>query len=350
MPIFTRTENVWDDFFRYISQYSDKCCIVKNLSQDDSKEILVANICQPFILNQYVQFFRPEQMTDILYLDNTSRLFFAIIPKKSKTFINLFCCNMTMENVHSKFANYGLALEGCFNIEPITNMPSFYQGYDYSTDANKIMSALVKNNVLDMDILNISYPIVPNEQAFLIIDDHKYINIIDSKDLKTYEPKGVNVQYIEGKRLFNDGKPFVDIEQIKNVKIMDNGSERIVHGSKVTINYDNHQIKIDKEYYDFMDIGKKINFINSEFFSMDNSLLVIAIDKNENLIIVYHKHIDIYNMLLLLKLFNSYNAILLCNSPNANIIWKEKGFNMYNKTDFIGNPNKKLSNIITFSG
>ena len=353
MSISTKTAGIWKNLFEYVSQQNHKCCTVKNLSHDQEKEILVVNICEPYIINDFSNMFQSQnKIINAVYLEPNRRLFLALIPKNSKSFVNLFCCNMTMENVHAKFSDYGLAFEGCFNIEPGTMFPSFYQGYDYSNITSKLMTALTKNsNLSGLDILTITSPVTTSKPAFLVIDNHSTITIVDAAGLESYKPKGVNVQYVEGKRLFNNGKPFVDINHIKKVKIKnDNGVESLVDGLNVSIDYNTLQIKVNDMFYNFSDIGKKINFVNDEFFDMDNGLLVLGIDNHSNTFIVYHKHIDFYNMLLLLKLFDTRDAILLCNSNSANIIWKEKGLNMYNKTDFIGNPKKILSNIITFAG
>jgi hypothetical protein len=325
--------------------------MVKNLSHDETKQILVTNICKSAIVNDFAKNYHSKNITNALYLDPDSKLFLSIIPNNSKIFIGLFCCNINMEKIHSKFGDYGLALEGCFNIEPITMLPSFYQGYDYLSVTNNITSTFKNGNAKDLNILNMKSPIIPKEQAFLVIDNHSIISITDAIGLKAYQPKGVNVQYVEGKFLFKNGKPFVDFNMIKNIKIInDNGTEIIVDGSNVTIDYYSLKIKVNNVFYDFSDIGQKINFVNSDFFNLDNGLLIFGIDKKNNIFVVYHKYIDFYNILLLLELFDSRDAILLCNSTSANIIWKERGFNMYNKTDFIGNPKKMLSNVITFSG
>ncbi|XWV25271.1 hypothetical protein QJ856_gp0499 [Tupanvirus deep ocean] len=345
-----RIGGVWKDFFNYLSKQSKQCCTIKNLSQDPKKSIYVAKICDSTIVTNYSKNFENDNKNK-LYLAPNSRLFIAVIPNGSNIFYTLFCCNMTMENVHSKFNNFGLALEGCFNVEPITMLPSFYQGYEYSKFTGDIVTVLKKIKSKDIEIITTTSANILYEQSFLVIDDHNIISIVDSKQFKNYQSKGINVQYIEGKKLFSNGEPFVEFDTIKKVNITNNdGSTKEINGSDVTIDYDNNFININKHVYDFSEINKTISFTNQEFFDMDNGLLVLAIDKNDNVFILYHRHIDFYNMLLLLKMFNCKDAILLCNSVNANIIWKESGFNTYNKTDFIGNPKTNLSNIITISG
>src|SRR5690606_3133828 len=103
--------------------------------------------------------------------------------------------------------------------------------------------------------------------------------------------------------------------------------------------------------FGFDDVAKKnIEFLYDQFHQIDHGPLIYGVDMNGNSFVLYHKNIDTYNMLLLLKMFNCRDAILLCDSTKANLICKESGSNRYNKTDFIGNPKKFLSNIIAFSG
>ncbi|XWV26533.1 SusC/RagA family TonB-linked outer membrane protein [Tupanvirus soda lake] len=339
---------VWKDFFNYLSGQNKQCCTIKNLSHDSGKSIYVAKICDSSIVTNYSKNFDDNNK---LYLAPNSRLFIAVIPNKSKIFFTPFCCEMTMENVHSKFNNFGLALEGCFNIEPITLLPSFYQGYEYSKITGDIVETLKKIKSQDIEIITTTSPNIPTEQSFLVIDNHNTISIVDSNKFKNYQSKGVNVQYIEGKNLFSNGEPFIKFDTIRNINMINkDGSTKEIDGSNIVIDYENNRVNIKNDEYDFSEINNTFSFVNQEFFDMDNGLLVFAIDKDDNIFILYHRHIDFYNMLLLLRMFNCKDAILLCNSVNANIIWKESGFNTYNKTDFIGNPKTALSNIITISG
>jgi hypothetical protein len=324
---------IWKNLFELIMQ--NDSCTLKNLNSIDSgKEIYAMKICKTDIIDKLLELQIDNQNIVKPYIDPIGKLIMILIPQSSKFFINLFCCKITMEKIYNKFAKYGLAIEGCFNIEPITMIPTFYQGYEYGT-----------KNMLNMKGENMH-----TKRSFLVIDNHNIIKIINDDELKLYEPKGVNVQYIEGFRLYENTKPFMDSSTMKNVKVKINGSQNNINGSNVTIDYNKLKIKINDSYYDFNKIGSDVNFVYDTMFNMNEGLFVFAIDMSNNIFMMYHKHIDYYNIMLLLNMFGCKDAILLCNSPNVNIIWKENGYNTYNKTDFVGNPKKILSNVITFSG
>lgn len=324
----------------------DKRYTITNLSNNDSNKILVTKICQSSLVAEL--FNRNSSRKNKLYLDPKNKIFIALIPSYSKKFINLFCCKMTMEKVYSKFSSYGLAIEGCFNVDPITMRPFIYQGYDIES-ANTIIDNNTNNpnNPIANDIYTMKLDQMPIDSGYLIIDNHQNVIITDLTKFKTFEPKGINVQYLEGKLLISDGKPFVPIDQMKNLLI----NNEVIDGSKVTIDYDKLKFRINNKEYPFDNLIKNtgpIKFVNKEYFEMQG-FMVIGIDYENNLFIIYHKHIDYYNLILLLIESNCKDAIMICNNSNANIIWKEAGINKYNKTDFIGNPKIELSNVITFS-
>lgn len=322
--------DLWKKLFDYIN--NNNCCEIKNLnSEDQQKEIYVIKLCDVSPINNFIrEISTQDNVNDNLYIDPSHKLFIAVIPSTSKYFIDLFCCKISMENIYNKFVNYGFAMEGCFNIEPITLLPNFYQGREFGSD-----------NMLKMSGKKINL-----NQSYLVIDNHSTLNILNKQELEQYKPLGVNVQYVEGYRLYEKGEPSLSLSQMKNIIL---GDGETIPGENVTIDYDNLKIKANNTYYDFSDIGSKLIFQDEEIFNTINGLLVIAIDHDNNIFIVYHPHIDYFNMMLLLKVFNSKEAILICQSSNAHIIWKENGYNTYNKSDFIGNPSDILSNIITFS-
>jgi len=271
---------IWDHFFEFILQ-NNNCCQLKNLNTDaENKDIYVVKVCNSETINEYSKIVNNDKM-DIANMGGQGKFFMAIIPSSSKIFINLFCCGFTMEKIYSKFSKFGLAIEGCFNIEPITLLPYFYQGHEFGTD-----NIITTNSSVTMENL-----------GFLVIDNHRITKIMDSLELRAYAPIGINVQYVAGERLYEKGRPFENI--------------------------------------------------NSGTIKEKN--LIFAIDNDDNIFIVYVEQIDLYNLLLLLQMFGCRDAILLCGSDNINIIWKESGYNIYNKTDFIGNPSDSISNVITFS-
>lgn len=326
---------IWTNFFSYIKN-NNICCSLKNLnSSTKDKEIYVMKLCDSNIINDFVkQYSNNDNKTDLLYINPLHTLFIALIPHTSKTLISLFCCKITMENIYSKLSNYGLAIEGCFNIEPISIIPSFFQGHEFNT-----------NNFVTKGT-NIS-----SNKAFLIIDNHNIIKIINGIELESFKPYGTNVQYIEGKRLYENGKPYIDFSTIKKVTVRENdGSLTNIDGSNVIIDYAELKIKINGIDFNFSEIGTKINFVYNSLFEMNHGLLVLMMDAHNNICLFNHENIDIFNMLLLLKIFDCKDAIVLCDSTKINIIWKENGYNTYNKTDFIGNPQLIVSNVIVFSG
>lgn len=322
--------DLWKKLFDYLN--TDNCCNIKNLNLQQghagNQDVYVMNLCDISGMNNFMKEIEPEA-NDNLYIDPSYKLFIAVIPSTSKYFIDLFCCKISMENIYNKFADYGLAIEGCFNIEPITLLPNFYQGREFGSD----------------DMLTMTGKEINLNPSYLVIDNHSILRILNKQGLEQYKPLGINVQYVEGYQLYEKGKPSLDLSEMKNIII--DGKQ--ISGKNVTIDYNNLKIQANNMYYDFSDIGSKLIFQDERMFDTNNGLLVIAIDDNDNIFIVYHPHIDYFNMMLLLKIFNSKEAIIICSSSNAHIIWKENGYNTYNKTDFIGNPSDILSNIITFS-
>uniref|UniRef100_A0A6C0CAY8 Uncharacterized protein n=1 Tax=viral metagenome TaxID=1070528 RepID=A0A6C0CAY8_9ZZZZ len=134
------------------------------------------------------------------------------------------------------------------------------------------------------------------DASYLVIDNHRLIKIMTGADLVSYKSVGMNVQCIQGERLMTNGR-----------------------------------ILLDEQKDD------------------DTGMIVIAVDEDQNTLIIYHQSINKYNMISLLRFFKAKDAIIICNTDNSHIIWKECGINHYNKTDFIGNTNEIVSNVITFS-
>ena len=255
----------WKNFINNAKKFGN--CSVVNLNEASDKEIYVMKFCSS------------DTVKSLLNLDSdvSSRqpLFIALIPNTSKIFVSLFCCNIALEDIYQKFSSFGLALEGCFNIEKITGLPNFYRGISYKDPNNMLTTQGQK---------------LPTPTAYLILDNHFISKIIDETELGSYQPVGVNVQYIEGQRLYKQGK------------LVANAS--------------------------------------------DNIVLVLATDADNNVFMVYHKYITV---MAILHSFKCSDAILLCSSPNAHILWKKAGLNTYNLTDFIGDPGDVVSNVVTFS-
>lgn len=331
---FSFRENIWVDLFDYINQYH--CCKTTKLNPDSKPErdIYIAKICNSQMINNFFDA-RDRLVGDVDILDiNSDKSLLAFIPNTSRPFVNLFCCGFTMEYIHSKFDDFGLAIEGCFNIEPITVLPRSMQAIDP-----------INNDMIKMN--GISKP----EDSFLIIDDHRISKIVDGHELKSYEPYGVNVQYIQGERLYTRGEPFmnfIDMKAMYNRKFSDL-PENIL-GSEVSINYRIDAINIMGRIFYLSELNSELNFVNSKLFISNSNPFVFATDFNDNSFILHFREIDTYSLMLLLRNFSCKDAIILCDSIESSAIWKESGYNKYNKTDFIGNPERKTSSVITFSG
>ena len=310
--------------------------IFKNLNTSTGKEIYVAKICNATLINDFYKRKQAEKklVEDTLYLDPNTKFFMAFIPQSTSLLINLFCCKTTMADVHNRLSSHGLALEGCFTIEPQTMLPAgMYAGYNIHT--NKLFKSKM--------------PSENRDPSYLVIDNHKLLRIMSHKEFMAYQPTSIALQYLQGYRLFQNGKPFIPLDTMKNISTNIPGLPNNIPGSNVVIDYENLKLKIRNREVNFSEIGSKVKFVYSSLFDMNNGLLVVSTDSNNNIMIIYHPKIDYFNMMLLLSIIGCKDAILVCNAPNANIMWKETGLNRYNKTDFMGNPAQIISNVITFS-
>lgn len=269
-------------------------------------------------------FFRRYSMGhDLINVDSNKKILIGFIPSTTKFFFNLWCCNFTMEYICKKFDDCGLAIQGNYNISPISATPNYYQG----------------RNIKNGDAITF-FPDKIARTSFLIFDNHNIIRIIDSSELSSYKPYGSNVQYVEGERIYKNGVPIIDPAKMDNLQMHD--------GSKIIIDHENQIITVGTSAYPSSSIGKTIFFDKCEYF-INKSLMVICIDSSHNIIIIHHKDINKYNLILMLKIMNCSDAIIVADTPNINLIWKKHGKNVHNKTDFIGNPTELVSNIISFS-
>lgn len=344
--------NIWNNFNSYVNnlcsnspEQKHNCSIIKNLNPGDpSKEIYICVFCNNNIINTFMK----SVGKDTIYFDPSSRFFMAYIPSSSKYLVETFCCNITMQNIHNKFANFGLAIQGNYDINAISGS-GFVSGFGSGSESGS--GSQYKNNS------EINFK---TNKSYLVINNHKTVKIIPEKELNNYYPHGINIQCIEGWRIYDKGEPFISFSDIKefttdNSKPSDYPSSNPIDYSQVIIDYDKlkiftNKINNSKNSYDFSDIETKIKFKNPEVYDMNYGLLILCITIAGDIMIFYHKKTDIYTLLVMLKNFDCYDAIVLCNTPDANIIWKENGHNIFNKSDFIGNPNKNVYNVITFSG
>ena len=211
-----------------------------------------------------------------------------------------------MIDIYNKISTHGLILEGCFTIQKGLNYyhEGMYSGNKLQNDAESLFRST------DGDVDNIS--------AYLLIDNHTNIHLLDKTELEKFVPTGLNVQYVRGVTLCKNGVPTVSLEQMKYV----NWNGKVIPGSKVVLNYRTKQIIIDTESVPFEEIDRSITMVNQGFFSLSGKT-VIARDQEQNIIIIYHPNIDLFNLQLLLHTLNVTDAILLCESNNGPFVGKE---------------------------
>lgn len=245
------------------TQQANIISVFNDLNKND--HICINNFIDINIINNHIK------------LNCITDLFLAKIPKKTKYYVSTIRYNTTMNNLFSKINDFGLAFQGLFNIKLITTLPLLY-----------------KNN----------FPSTLNESAFIVIDNHINLKIMNYNDILCYQPMGVNVQFIEGIKLYENG---------------------ISHLDSAHSNYTNDESK-----------NKLIN-----------AYLLLANDYEDNMYIIYHPNIDLININNLLEKINCNNAILFCNSKKINMMWKYT--NQSINSNFIGNQNEIISDIIVLS-
>ena len=264
------------DFFLENIKNAKKCS-ARMLCSDQNKKIIVAKI---FNYKFMQDIYKKCTSRDNMIYDKHAKLVITYLLSDTRPLINLFCCNLQMIDIYDKLSTHGIAIEGNFNINPLTKYPiGYYEG-----------KSLKGTKIIKEELLN-------DSMSYLVIDNHQIINIMYGSELIKYKSTGIYTQCVQGDMLIKDGK----------------------------------DILIDNDEND------------------DCGMIVIAKDENNNTLIIYHQKINKSNMLLLLHFFKITNAIIICKSDTAHIVWKESEYNFYNKTDFIGNMYDNVSNIITFS-
>ena len=181
----TENNSIWEFFIDYIRQFPTQYTLNNLNPLKPNRDIYVMTFCDSTIINNFAQ----TQANNNIYLEPHTKFFLTLIPNTTKFFVNLFCCAISMEKIHQRFSDYGLAIEGCFNVEPITMMPQFYTGTEMKT--NKI--------------INIRGTEPKLETAFLILDNHTITKIVNKTEFFSYGKFGSNIRYIEGLRLFDNG-------------------------------------------------------------------------------------------------------------------------------------------------
>lgn len=251
----------------YLNNKRKTCSINDRLLNLNKKNVDNKNI---FVLNLF-----DENIYDNDEYDVKSNIFVGIIPSKTKCFISSIYHKITMNNLFNRISDFGIAIQGLFNIKPITFLT------ECMTNTNDKIS-------------------------YIIIDNHTKISIIDQHEIISYIPYGVNVQYIEGIKLYHNGKSYIDNIQTENI------------------------------------------CNNNIFYELLHMYLIIAIDKNNDTYIIYYPITEISKINELLNDIECENAILLCKTGVPNIIWKQENQNTINN-NYIGNVNDIVSDILIFT-
>lgn len=140
-----------------------------------------------------------------------------------------------------------------------------------------------------------SYSPNNNIDTFLIIDNHHISKIVDTLGLINYKSSGLNVAFIKGKCLLRNGEDCT-----------------------------------------------KVQYKGKSF--------LVAADNGENSVIILHyPNTTMSTVLELLKDLKCQNAILLNSTETTKIIWKKSGINLFNKTEFIGNPDAYVRGAMILS-
>ena len=306
--------NIFEKILNYFNEYNKEN--IRNLNPDNP--IYVLNSRDTSIINKFFN-------NDIIRTDKKSNLFMTFIPNTSKIMVSTFCCHVTMEKIHDKFASFGLAIQGCYGINPISMVPFYYSGYEipFTGQINEKKTDTYMTNLLD--------------KTFLVIDNHVSIKIMNGEELVSYKPIGVNVQYIEGFGIYGKGRPKSDFLGKSDI------------GSKPAMGRPKPDFLGKSGIGSTPERGRPKSYLGGA--SMEISPLIIMTDINNNIMIFYCQYINLDSLMILLDKLECYDAIILCDSANVNIIWKERdNHNFYNKTNFIGNPSQNVINVVTFSG
>jgi len=277
--------NNWKTFFEYICENNSYCPVV-DLNSNNPNKIFIANIPDPKIVND---FFKNDQLLNL-----NDPVFIALIPNPSKIFATIFCCNVTLEQIHKKFHSFGLAVEGCFHVDKKSGYPNFQQSVNAEDEREILTIAGTELNI---------------PTSYLVIENHIATKIVSKKVIDNQQPVGVTQQYIEGLLLYENGKSIFD-STFKQFDLM-------------------------QKYRSV--IGKT------------TGALIVAFDLNGQMFIISQSKLNAYNVQPLLSSFQCRDAILLCASESPHLIWKSSGFNTYNHTNFIGNPSDTVSGVLCLS-
>src|SRR6266567_1183018 len=116
-----------DDSFSYemfsnIVKKRGKKTIYQDLHNDPKKKIIMLKIQDISLIRKLYN--NDINMIRSLTLNSDDSLIIFQIPSTTMLMINLFCCNFKMVDIYDKISTHGVAIEGQFNINPVTKKPN----------------------------------------------------------------------------------------------------------------------------------------------------------------------------------------------------------------------------------
>lgn len=313
----------WKNLFENVKN-GKSCCSAKNLSKDGKNDMFVMKACDMDSINQYFKNISVDG--DVITFPKEAKFVVSVIPFNSHPYVSLFCCNLTVWKLSEKIYNHGIVLEGSLKTkDTLMQHIRKYRGVD------------LENNAVTFS--NDS----PVEDFYLIIEDHKKINI------GKYNPDSITPSHhINGIPIIIDGKPIIELKTQKTLVV--NGET--ITGDRVSYDMFAERVKIDgRSIYKDSPEWEKLTLVHDELW-VPKCMSVVAKDKNDDVIIMYFTHCSYYMLTHFLLSLSVKDAILLYwdnSSEQGHILWKEGGENQYNKTDFIGNVTDKINNAIVFA-
>ena len=121
--------DVWQTLIHNLHDKS--CCSVKDLDGTGENPIYVARICDINVVKELYQQQKENRtdLTDSIHLSPTKDFLISFIPKSSKYYVALDCCDIPMIRAYQKIRDYGIIIEGCFSFKPITVLLDWYGIY-----------------------------------------------------------------------------------------------------------------------------------------------------------------------------------------------------------------------------
>ena len=321
------------DFFTFMIERYPKT--FTELTSDRSKYMCVVKTCGSHELLEWLD----EDDIDTSLINMNGKMFLGLIPEESQVFINLFCCNIRMHDIHDKINKAGIAIEGCFTsgLYSGTNI-KYFDEKNYDIDYTGPVPRSYRLNTYQKTLIH---------DGIVLIDDHQHLDILNTSDIKHYKPRGLTTQYITGYLLIYNDKLTTSINEIRKMILLDDNN-REIDGSNVTIDYSRRKVIIEDKMYDFTEHGIKYRMKNEKFFHIQKGCMTVGKDANNNTVIFYQENIDMYSLAALCEILELHSAVVLCTGQ-SHAIWKAEQPIYFNHTDFIGNPYDYVSDVLTFA-